>query len=108
VLENEGLRCVCDVEEFSREGEGEGEGEEETDEEVDNGLGKPYDRDDAEAERDIGGGLKSVIIIFGDWCNGHSSSSSESSSRRTVFVSRSSSELAEESASGGGLPWGSL
>ena len=103
MLETGGLRCVCDVEEFSREGEG----EDEIDEEVDNGLGKPYDRDDVEVERDIGGGLKSVIIIFGDWCSARSSSSSESSSRRTVFVSRSSSELVKASASGGGLPWGS-
>jgi hypothetical protein len=98
VLENGGLRCVCDVEEFSREGE------DEIDEEVDNGLGKPYDRDD---ERDIDGGLRSVAIISGDWCNARSSSSSEFSPRRTVFVSRSSSELVKTSASGGRLPWGS-
>lgn len=99
MLENGGLRCVCDVEEFSREGE------DETDEEVDNGLGKPYDCDDA--ERDIDGGVRSVAIVSGDWCNARPSSSSESSSRRTVFVSRSSSELLKTSASGGRLPWGS-
>ena len=95
MLENEGLRCVCDVEEFSREGE------DETDEEVDNGLGKPYDRDD---ERDIDGGVRSVAIGSGDWCNARPSRSSESSSRRTVFVSKYSSELVKTSASGGRLP----
>ena len=99
MLENEGLRCVCDVEGFSREGE------DEVDEEVDNGFGNPYNGDDA--ERDIGGGLRSVMIVFGDWCNARSSGSSQSSSRRTVFVSRSSSELVKGSASGGRLPWGS-
>jgi hypothetical protein len=102
VLDNEGLRCVCDVEEFSREIE------DETDEETNNGLGKPCDRDDA--ERDIGGGLRSAasaVIVSGDWCNTCSSGSSESSSRRTVFVSRSSSELVKASASGARLPWGS-
>jgi len=99
VLENEGLRCVCDVEEFSCEGE------DETDEEIDNGLGKQCDRDDE--ERDIDGVLRSVIIVTGDWCNARSSSSSESSSRRTVVVSRSSSESVKASASGGRLPRGS-
>lgn len=95
VLENEGLRCGRGVEEFSREGEGG------TDEKIDSGLGKPCDRDDA--ERDIGGVLRSAAIVSGDWCNACSSSSS----RRTVFVSRSSSELVKGSASGGRLPWGS-
>ena len=99
MLENEGLRCVCDLEELSREGE------DGADEKVDDGLGKPYDRDDA--ERDIGGGVRSVIIVSGDWCNARSSNSSESPSRRTVFVSRSSSESVKVSASGGKLPWGS-
>ena len=67
MLENEGLRCVCDVEGFSREGE------DVTDEEIDKGLGKPCDCDDS--ERDIGGGLRSVVIDSGDWCNACSSSS---------------------------------
>jgi len=97
VLENEGLRCVCDVEEFSREGE------DGTDEEVDNGLGRPSDRD--EEERDMGGGLRSAVVVSG--CNTCSSIPSVSSSRRTVFVSRSSSDLVKASASGGRLPWGS-
>jgi hypothetical protein len=69
VPENEGLRCVCDVEKCSREGE------DETDEETDSGLGKPCD----DEEREIGGGLRSVVIISGDWCNACSSSSAKSS-----------------------------
>ena len=93
MLETEGLRCVCDVEEFSREGE------DGIDEEVDDGLGKPYD-----VERDIDGGVRSAVIVSGDWRNACSSSPSRSSSRRTVFVSRSSSELVKGSASGGRLP----
>ena len=88
VLEIEGPRCACDV-----------EGEDETDEEVDTGLEKLCNRDDE--ERDIGGGLRSGVIVPG------SSSSSVSSSRRIVFVSSSSPELVKRSASGGRLPWGS-
>jgi hypothetical protein len=95
-LENGGLGCVCDVEEVSREGE------DETDEEIDKGLGKSCDCDDE--ERENGGGLRSVVIISGEWCNANSSSPSESPSQRTVLVSRSSSELVKGSGSAGRLP----